>query len=822
MAESAASFVVPSMPPAPPSGAAPLRPPSRRGWRVAARLLLGWAVASAWAAPGPGEPRTFDLPAGEAASALREVARISGREILFSADSVRDLRTRPLRGAYVPLAAVRALLAGTGLAVVEDGPSGALAIGPALPREDTFAPESARDFLTAAAAPPRRHRSDLMRRLEPLLLQQAAALLGRLQPGPTPETAFLPPPAGRAPSGEHGIRPGAHTAKGLALVAALVPAEAYPPHLSPGLLRRRAADLVRGLVRSHGTDGGTCPDGRPWQSQWQSAYWAALAGEAAWLCWDELTESDRRLAARMIAAEADRFVDLPPPARLREDSKAEENAWNSQAPALAAAMFPHHPRRARWRGTAVRWSASAFARPADLERADPVDGRPLRDWLAGANLLDDFTLENHRRIHPDYMACTYLLTSQVPFHGWGGLPPPEALRLNVAGINAALQALALPDGSVVYPNGQDWGLRRHADWFEHHNALAVLYGDPRAAALRLAALATLERMAARTPGGSILLPTETKLSSDDAMALEMPAHAYALLAEFGDGPPPLPAADLMPGLAGQRLFPDGRLAVLRTARTFASFSWGAQAMGQIVPLGQDLLVSPEARSLVGHVAMPGGAREAPVVREVAVASLPAGIGVAGKLERGGGAVAQRFAFLALPDGRTVYADVLAATGAARPTLLDLGTIGVLNDPHWPGHRGERTLHFPGGTRTFLAAAASAEAPHETSAPWVNVDGRLGILRLAASGPARYVPAPTGAAGRLEQRFHLNVSAAPAAGPLAYAVLVFAPGESPAETARAAAATVLESAPGAARITLRLAGGPTCVLDLDTLRIEVAP
>ncbi len=816
MAESAASFVVMSMPPAPPSGSVPRRLPPWRVWRAVARLVLGGTFASGGAAPAPGELRTFDLPAGEAAPALREVARISGREILFSTDSVRDLRTRPLRGAYAPLAAVRELLAGSGLAVVEDGPTGALAVGPADPRGDPVRADTAGDFRTSAAVPPRHHRTALMRRLEPLLLQQAGALLERLQTGPTPDTAALPVPAGRAPSGEHGIRPSAHTAKGLALVAALVPADVYPADLAPGLLRRRAADVVRGLVRSYGADG------RPWQRQWQSAYWAGLAGEAAWLCWDELSEADRRLAARMIAAEADRFVDQPPPAQLRDDSKAEENAWNSQAPALAAAMFPHHPRRPRWREAAVRWSVSAFARPADLDRADLVDGRPLREWLAGANLLDDFTLENHRRIHPDYMACTYLLTSQVPFHGWGGLPPPDALRLNVAGINAALQALALPDGSVVYPNGQDWGLRRHADWFEHHNALAVLHGDASAASLREAALATLERMAARTPRGSILLSTETKLSSDDAMALEMPAHAYALLAEFGDGPPPLPAEDLMPALAGRQLFPDGRLAVQRTARAFASFSWGAQAMGLVVPFGEDLLVSPESRSLVGHVAMPDGAREAPVVREVAVATLPAGIGVAGRLERGGGAVEQRFAFLALPDGRTVYADVLVATGPARPKLLDLGTIGVLNDPHWPGHRGERTLHFPGGTRTFRATAAAAEAPFETASPWVNVDGRLGIVRLAASGPARYVPAPTGAAGRLEQRFHLNASVPAANGPLAFAVLVLAPGETPAETAQAAAATVLESTPGAARIRLRLAGGPTCVLDLDTLRIAVEP
>jgi hypothetical protein len=605
------------------------------------------------------------------------------------------------------------------------------------------------------------------------------------------------------------------------------PDEAYPADFPRSRARTEALAVLGYLLPTHGANGGRGDDGKPWAGQWQSAYWAALAGEACWLLWDELAPAERTLAAAMITAEAERFVAATPPAARVNDSKGEENAWNSQILSLAGLMFPDHPRAAAWREAAIRWIASSFARPADLARTDVVDGRPLREWLAGANLHDDFSLENHRRVHPDYMACTYLLTSQVPMYAWGRRPVPAALHLNVEAINTVLKRLALPDGAWVYPNGQDWGLRRNLDWFEYHTALAVFYGDRESAALQRACLATMQRMAARTPAGSIYRPEEIKLPSDQAMALELPAHAYALMAERGEGPAPVPLAQLMGNLSGRHIFAEGKFGVLRTPTTIATFSWGAQVMGQVMPLGLNQLLAPEARGLVGHVAAPEVVREAPVVREVVVAPLPNALGVAGVLERAGGAVEQRCAFLALPDGRVIYADLVRLTSATRPTLLDLGTLGVLNDRHWPGHPGRRTLAHAGGEQVFHAAEAERTPPWESSSRWFQLDD-LGIVRLAATGLARYVSAPSGAAGRLEQRFHLNAIPGPvlvAARPgeeVARSVLVFYPGQSAAATRAAADRCTLRTDDGGRRLTLTLEDGARVHLDLSLLRIEASP
>ena len=135
----------------------------------------------------------------------------------------------------------------------------------------------------------------------------------------------------------------------------------------------------------------TCNDGKQWHNQWQSAFWAHSAGKAAWLLWDDLDPKMKWLAARMIADEADRFVGVTPPAQVIDDTKAEENAWDSMVISLAASMFPHHPHHAAWQETAIRWAVSSYVNAKDVTSSEVIDGKPLKDWVSAA--------EHSRRLH---------------------------------------------------------------------------------------------------------------------------------------------------------------------------------------------------------------------------------------------------------------------------------------------------------------------------------------------------------------------------------------------------------------------------------------
>ena len=72
--------------------------------------------------------RTYELPAGDAATALRQLSEISGREVLFAAEIVRGVRTNPVRGQLTALEAAKQLVAGTKLAVTQDEKTGAIAV----------------------------------------------------------------------------------------------------------------------------------------------------------------------------------------------------------------------------------------------------------------------------------------------------------------------------------------------------------------------------------------------------------------------------------------------------------------------------------------------------------------------------------------------------------------------------------------------------------------------------------------------------------------------------------------------------------------------
>ena len=90
-------------------------------------LALGLASASSSrAADGIKQP--YDLPAGEAATALKRFSEVSGRETLFAADAIRGVRTAAIRGEFSPQEALNTLLANTGLTATPDAKTGAFAV----------------------------------------------------------------------------------------------------------------------------------------------------------------------------------------------------------------------------------------------------------------------------------------------------------------------------------------------------------------------------------------------------------------------------------------------------------------------------------------------------------------------------------------------------------------------------------------------------------------------------------------------------------------------------------------------------------------------
>jgi hypothetical protein len=266
--------------------------------------------------------------------------------------------------------------------------------------------------------------------------------------------------------------------------------------------------LIRSIACQHVS---ITPGG--WGDDWQTAHWAMLTGLAAWLVWDDLPAEVRDDVAAMLGAEADRRTEFAAEYWQRADgevltpgdSKAEENSWNSALLELAIAMMPEHPHVAEWRSRALQLEVAAFARLSDVTSSDVVNGRALSEWLQGANIRPDGTLENHSRIHPDYMTTVQQLWWAADFAGLRQGRTPRAALHNGSLVYAAFTTglfsvppylapggtiYRIATGDVYYPEGWDWGPARAAPFLSLDAHALVLGQDGEAAWPAADALAT--------------------------------------------------------------------------------------------------------------------------------------------------------------------------------------------------------------------------------------------------------------------------------------------------------------------------------------------
>jgi hypothetical protein len=209
-----------------------------------------------------------------------------------------------------------------------------------------------------------------------------------------------------------------------------------------------------------------------------------VAGHAGWLTWELYDDNDKELIRKMVEWEANRRMnDTVRYYRKKDgtvvtpgDTKAEENAWNSNVLFLGCAMMPNHDNYDQWYQKAVELVISAYSHPQDSDSDCIVNGRPLKKWLNGSNTEDNYSVVNHRIIHPDYSTSSTLNLWNASILTLGGKPTPEGVFFNVDKVYRALveweypsPPYAAPGGTIYqpghadfyFPQGNDWGLCRY-------------------------------------------------------------------------------------------------------------------------------------------------------------------------------------------------------------------------------------------------------------------------------------------------------------------------------------------------------------------------
>lgn len=378
-------------------------------------------------------------------------------------------------------------------------------------------------------------------------------------------------------AGENGIRSNTSMLFGLAVWLRSRPSDSADWATVLG----RARAMARYLCDGHVTGSGVCQDGRRWGLNWQSSWWAAKLGLAAWHLRDLLAADEHEAVRRVIAAEADRHLKRVAPTGLFLDTKAEETAWDVEALAVACLLVPDAPQREAWQAKLVEFSFNVFSAPQDRFNSTVVDGAPVCEQVYTCNTHADHSLDNHGSFHFCYIASPLLSKAWTWFAlKQAGVPVPDALQHHVADVWSLARQTFLTH-RFAYVGGQDWARYTYGEYFivPALSYLAQVVDDPQVRTVQQARLRFMAAEAQNDPQGGFFgrrftlgrLHGQLAKYESDALA----CMALTALYERTVHEPTPTSLVKLPAVQPEsvHISPEGQFCFWRTSAFFFAFSW---------------------------------------------------------------------------------------------------------------------------------------------------------------------------------------------------------------------------------------------------------
>jgi hypothetical protein len=393
-----------------------------------------------------------------------------------------------------------------------------------------------------------------------------------------------PADAGYFGDGSSGGNGGIRASCGVALAYAVL-AQAFPNATNRAARLAKVRQALKYAANTHVSGGNVCVDGQPWGHSWQAAFWGGHMGLVCLVAQSDLPPATIQAVQRAVADEATYRAGIPPASGYVNDSKSEENAWNSHIVALAAA----------WLSTASNgglWLTSAKQYLVNSHTVADRSGDPLASWVTTTTHYPDYALENHGFYHPGYIAASGELVGDSLLMAWlantniaAQLQPFAEHNVLAAWTN--LTHTLLDSGEMAYPAGEDWDLNDY-----EQNAylawLTVHFNDPTARWAE-ARVAQLERYRQIVNGnGQFVGPSGFGFARE---AIQAYRTAIAWLqwadAEHPSGPSvaPGPAFIHMPAVG---------VIAQRGANGFFSICYGPQTNGAVAKI-MALIEAPATR-----------------------------------------------------------------------------------------------------------------------------------------------------------------------------------------------------------------------------------
>ena len=561
---------------------------------------------------------------------------------------------------------------------------------------------------------------------------------------------------------------GVRTNADLSMICAFLVKYAEPRHvpLPDGVTYDRIREMaMQSLTFAYSTHKAnrlkTCIGNNYWGSVseadhvWESSLWAMSVAYSAWFQWESLSEQQRECIYRLLVAECNYELERPfIPTGFKGDTKAEENGWEADVLAVTLALFPDDPLAPQWFDRMRLFAINSYSHPSDADNRTLVspgyDSLTVADLYRGANLYPDYTLQNHNLFHTSYQNVVMQELGEAALAldlfehddsakdaarvSWSSAGRRALMHNQQAVMDSVLCWLALADGELAMPNGNDWSLFLY-DQITSYSTLACFEHDPNALMLENMAYKQIQARQLTTPDGAWLLRPDVQ-----ARRMGVEAHRVMMTWLMHHAHPtdsclsPTQWYDFRRQYSEARLLPCQNVVRAYSPVRFSCFSWSEglrSYTGYFTPDSPDrnkTIVPFRANNtgnLVGWYELLGHKTNArPVVSGIYEFDGDSYV-MNGELSTNDGCLDQRFALWSTPNNALIWLDYVTANDSCTILREKGGLLAISNDPLTLE---KRNIYVGQGDKMFHALCDGKQFVRFAS-DWVNIDSNIGVVGL---------------------------------------------------------------------------------------------
>ena len=495
-----------------------------------------------------------------------------------------------------------------------------------------------------------------------------------------------------------------------------------------------------------------CAGNRYWGSVsekdhvWESSLWAMSVAYSAFFQWERLSDKQRDYIYQLLKAECNYELERTIPTGYKGDTKAEENGWEADVLAATLGLFPNDLLAPQWFQRLREFAINSYSHKNDANDktvVDPhYDQQTVSDLYRGQNLYDDLTLQNHNYFHTSYQnvviqelgeAALALKLFQKELYGKERWQTNALMHNNDRVMREVLYWLALSDGELAMPNGNDWSLFLY-DQITSYSTNACFLRDPHALMLEELACRQIAARQKTTADGSWLLRA-------DVGARRMGVEAHRVMMSWLMHHV-LPTKKMKPTTwdafsreySAAKMLSSQNIVRAATPQRFTCFSWSEglkSYTGYIAPHNSlSSLLSPLSSNLIvpfrqnntgnfiGWYDVEGRKTNAkPIVSGQYQLDGNAYV-MSGELQTNDAALNHRFVIYSTPGNAVIYMDYVRANDTCTITAEKGGLMAVSVDEFTSLYR---TFYTKDGAQQLDGNGLTV-----MNGPWLNIDNTFGI------------------------------------------------------------------------------------------------